>query len=326
MCACVEHGNQRVMTFNGVEKKKRPFFFLFFHECSSISLRFLFFSPIFLSPPFRPFWWTGTTRRNDSSTTDSLPPSYSNQEHNHHRYFLVAITWPSAFKLWVHSSRHRQPLPFKLFFFSDEIDDVTVSCGACSPFFIFSYPIMYGVFIFFFCPVTWLMAAVVWLLLPLSVSLRFCLYSWSHFPFDGQAHCPHTRCKHQRTRGRHHFSLELNVASARRLTWSIIGLVGAESTATINVLMSTAISLSLLAVKCARARECCAPLLTFRNETKIVVWPTRKVKLGGQSHFNFISFKCSPYGACCCYTASNERPSLLKRECKKKKLKGKELT
>lgn len=90
--------------------------------------------------------------------------------------------------------------------------------------------------------------------LSLCLSLRFCLYSWSHFPFDGQAHCPHTRCKHQRTRGRHHFSLELNVASARRLTWSIIGLVGAESTATINVLMSTVISLSLLAVKCVRAR------------------------------------------------------------------------
>lgn len=327
MCACVEHGNQRVMTFNGVEKKKRPFFFLFFHECSSISLRFLFFSPIFLSPPFRPFWWTGTTRRNDSSTTDSLPPSYSNQEHNHHRYFLVAITWPSAFKLWVHSSRHRQPLPFK-FFFSDEIDDVTVSCGAWFPFFYILVPNYVRGFYF--------------LLLSSDLAHGSCCLtassSLSVSPFLSLLLVPFSIWWTGT------LSTHAVQASTHTGTPSFFAGIKCGQCSTIDVIdnwtsrcgidcdnkcLNVNRHLSIFARSQMHARaqfECCATLLTFRNQTKIVVWPTRKVKLGGQSHFNFISFKCSPYGACCCYTASNERPSLLKRECKKKKLKGKELT
>lgn len=163
----------------------------------------------------------------------------------------------------------------------------------------------------------------------LSLSLRFCLYSWSHFPFDGQAHCPHTRCKHQRTRGRTP-SFFAGIKCGQCSTIDVIdnwtSRCGIDCD---NKCLNVNRHLSIFARSQMHARaqfECCATLLTFRNETKIVVWPTRKVKLGGQSHFNFISFKCSPYGACCCYTASNERPSLLKRECKKKKLKGKELT
>ena len=72
-CACVEHRNQRVMTFNGVERKERRGKSLPFSlECSCISCPFFFsFSCRLL---LRPFWWTGTTRQNDSYYQPALSP------------------------------------------------------------------------------------------------------------------------------------------------------------------------------------------------------------------------------------------------------------